>query len=165
MLAGCLAVNATETWIFPHYVAPEAPLIWICVMESLVTLSARRPKWGRALVVASIVSCVAANPGLIASSVIRNVRHDDSWARTAMAEQLAALPGRHLAIVKYLPDNPGHAEWIYNEPDIDVSHVVWARDLGPDRDQRLIDYFRGRQVWDVVVGPTGAAISQRAMTR
>jgi hypothetical protein len=90
MLAGCLAVNATETWIFPHYVAPEAPLIWICVMESLVTLSARRPKWGRALVVASIVSCVAANPGLIASSVIRHVRHDDSWARTAMAEQLAA---------------------------------------------------------------------------
>ncbi len=38
-------------------------------------------------------------------------------------------------------------EWIHNEADIDRSRVVWALDLGPEEDAKLIAYYRGRTVW------------------
>jgi hypothetical protein len=97
ILAGCLAVNVTETWIFPHCLAPEAPLMWIIVIESMILVAAKRPNWGRSVVAAKLV----------------------------------AAPGRHLALVKYLPGHVVHDEWVYNQPDIDSSRIVWARDLGP----------------------------------
>jgi hypothetical protein len=45
-------------------------------------------------------------------------------------------------------DNPNDfLQWIYNAADIDGSPVVWARDLGPEQNRALMDYFRGRMVW------------------
>ena len=41
-------------------------------------------------------------------------------------------------------------DWIYNEPDIDASKIVWARDMG-DRNRDLIEYFKDRQIWEVNV--------------
>jgi hypothetical protein len=42
-----------------------------------------------------------------------------------------AAPGRRLVLVKYLPGHVVHDEWVYNQPDIDSSRIVWTRDLGP----------------------------------
>ncbi len=37
--------------------------------------------------------------------------------------------------------------WVNNGADIDSSKIVWAHDMGPDKNQELLDYFRGREVW------------------
>ena len=42
---------------------------------------------------------------------------------------------------------PHFLRWIYDDADIDGSRIVWARDLGPERDAELARYFSGRQVW------------------
>jgi len=152
ILVGCLAVNATETWLFEHYVAPEAPLMWIIIIECMTLLIAKWPKWGRTVVAASLISCALGVPGLVLSDVVRNIHHDSSWPRTQIAAKLAATPGRHLVMVKYLPGHNFHLEWVYNEPDIDASQVVWARDLGPEQDARCLEYFRGRRIWEADVG-------------
>jgi hypothetical protein len=131
ILAGCLAVNITETWIFPHCLAPQAPLMWIIVIESMILVAAKWPNWGRSVVAASLVSCAVGVPGSVLSPVIRNIRHDPSWPRSRVAAKLVAAPGRHLVLVKYLPGHVVHDEWVYNQPDIDSSRIVWARDLGP----------------------------------
>jgi hypothetical protein len=44
--------------------------------------------------------------------------------------------------------NPRHFEMIYNEPDIDAAQVVWARRLGAEQDQRLMEHFAGRTLWE-----------------
>ena len=67
--------------------------------------------------------------------------------RARVLAQLRAEPGRHLAIVRYQPDHEILEEWVYNEADIDGSKVVWARDMGAEKNQELIDYYKDRRVW------------------
>jgi hypothetical protein len=36
---------------------------------------------------------------------------------------------------------------VYNEADIDRAKVVWARDMGPEKNQELLAYYKDRRVW------------------
>ncbi len=67
--------------------------------------------------------------------------------RAGALRHLEALPGRQLAIVRYFPGHNPLDDWVYNAADIDGSKVVWARDMGADRNQELIRYFKDRVVW------------------
>ena len=71
--------------------------------------------------------------------------------RAEMVRQLERVSGRHLVIVRYSPDrqpDPMHSfEWVFNAANIDASPVVWARDMGPQRNQELLEYFKDRKVW------------------
>lgn len=40
-----------------------------------------------------------------------------------------------------------YSEWVYNHPDIMHSHVIWARDLGADHNQLLLNLLPDRTVW------------------
>jgi len=72
---------------------------------------------------------------------------------------LETLPGQQLAIVRYKPDHEVLDEWVYNDPDIDASKVVWARELDPADNKRLIDYYRNRTVWLIEPDTTPVAVS------
>ena len=49
--------------------------------------------------------------------------------------------------MRYGPDHGPHNEWVYNRADIDAAQVVWARDMGPDQNQELLQYFKQRHFW------------------
>ena len=38
-------------------------------------------------------------------------------------------------------------EWVYNKADIDGAQVVWAREMDPDHNRKLLDYFKDRHIW------------------
>lgn len=38
-------------------------------------------------------------------------------------------------------------EWVYNRADIDAAKVIWARDMGKDRNEELLAYFKDRRIW------------------
>jgi hypothetical protein len=44
-----------------------------------------------------------------------------------------------------------HAEWVYNEADIDASKVVWARAMDFKEDCKLIEYFKGRKLGSLTI--------------
>ena len=67
--------------------------------------------------------------------------------RARLVADLEARGGRHLLIVRYKPDHNYHNEWVYNKADIDGSKVVFAREMDPVNDAKLIEYFKDRKIW------------------
>jgi hypothetical protein len=64
-----------------------------------------------------------------------------------MKSRLEQLPGKQLAIVRYSADHNPLDEWVYNDPDIDSSKVVWAREMDAADNLELMRYYRDRKVW------------------
>jgi len=48
--------------------------------------------------------------------------------------------------VRYATQHIFQDEWVYNAADVDGSRIVWARDLGPEENQKLLRYYPGRVV-------------------
>jgi hypothetical protein len=67
--------------------------------------------------------------------------------RPSVSARIAAEPGRHVAVVHYDRFHPLGQEWVYNEPDIDHARVIWARDLGQERNRELSRYYPQRIFW------------------
>jgi hypothetical protein len=67
--------------------------------------------------------------------------------RDRLAAELNQLPGQHLVIVHNRRSHTGSEDWIYNKSDIDHAKIVWARDMGAEKNEELLRYFADRQVW------------------
>jgi hypothetical protein len=39
------------------------------------------------------------------------------------------------------------SEWVYNAADLDHARIVWARDMGAEKNQELLRHFYNRRVW------------------
>ena len=63
-------------------------------------------------------------------------------------------------LVRYSAEHNGLKEWIYNAAAIDSAPVVWAREMDPVNNRKLLEYFEGRRVW--LVEPDSAAPVLRA---
>jgi hypothetical protein len=74
--------------------------------------------------------------------------------RQSILKDLQHQPGEHLVIVSYDPKHSPMQEWVYNGSNIDQSKVIFARDLGHEANQQLLDYYSHRNVWHVRVDRT-----------
>ena len=75
-----------------------------------------------------------------------NINHGDPLGRIAIQRQLDAAAGQQLVFVRYWPQHQ-FQEWVHNAADIDHARIVWARDLGPDENQKLLRYYPQRTAW------------------
>jgi hypothetical protein len=80
--------------------------------------------------------------------------------RARIQSRMEQTPGRHLLLVHYEPTHNYMAGWVYNGADIDNSKVIWANDMGPEKNQELIEYFKDRQVWFVEPDQIPARVSR-----
>ncbi len=102
-------------------------------------------KWIGPWVVALVL--LLSIPAVLGRYRIYGTAYQSTWAaqRQEYIKALQARPGLHLILVRY--GRHGH-EWIANDADIDKSKVVWgARRWGDLEDQKLLAYFRNREVW------------------
>lgn len=144
---------AAETYFYCHYMAPiTAPLYALLVQgfRHLRQIKLRKVAVGlassRLIIAASLAYFLV---GLLLLPVARQLSDERTlnlW-RAKIMTQLAALPGNHLVIVHYAQGHNPRAEYVYNRADIDKSKVVWARDLGEEKNKKLLAYYNGRQVW------------------
>ncbi len=173
---------AIESWTLPHYFAPATAMLYLVLLQAMRHL--RFWNWrgrpiGKRLVDVIPIVCVA----IILLRVLAVVAHasvESGWprgngARARVVRQLRNQGGRHLIIVRYNPNHNMHAEYVYNSADIDSAPLVWARDMGPEQNQELLQYFSDRTVWlfypDVdppqllryPVAPTGNDKSSKAL--
>ncbi|HXO34912.1 MAG TPA: hypothetical protein VN901_21455 [Candidatus Acidoferrales bacterium] len=145
---------AVEVWFLPHYFAPAAALLYLFLMQCMRHL--RWFEWnqrpvGRALVRAVCVVYVG-TALLRIGLAVAHVHPEKEWQhgdmeRAAIVRELDGRPGENVVLVRYAPDFDLDREWVFNGADIDGSKIVWARDMGAEKNQELLDYYRGRKFW------------------
>jgi hypothetical protein len=136
----------------PHYFAPFVPLILFLVLRGLRLLSlwkvgGHRP--ARAIAGGILIATVGA---FVVGAGLRSGLPPEqldpfALARQRTASQLASEAGPQLVIVRYAPDHSVHREWVYNGADIDGAKTVWAREMGGEENQELLEYFSDRAAW------------------
>jgi hypothetical protein len=72
------------------------------------------------------------------------LNHRNPARRIAVARELDRAPGKLLVFVRYLPQHMFQEEWVYNAAEIDEARIVWARDLGPEENEKLLHYYPDR---------------------
>jgi hypothetical protein len=156
LLAGTFFVIglAVETWTLPHYFAPATGLLYLILLQGMRHLQLwkrRGQQTGMKLVRMIPVVCVAMIIlRLVAVGEHAQIEPDwprGNWTRVRVMERLSRLSGRQLVLVSYGIGHTVDDEYVYNGADIDSAKIVWARDMGPEQNQELVDYFHDRQVW------------------
>lgn len=156
------AILLLMTWpAQPHYLAAASPAILATMIfgfREMRTWTVRGRRFGlglsRSVMVAVLILCglrvalVCADP----YGVIESGKMHSGLQHTLARSELAAMPGKQLVIVYYPSHYYPMEEWVYNLANIDQQKVVWARNMGTERNQELIRYYPDRQV--LVVDPT-----------
>jgi len=143
-----------------HYVAPVTCALYAIILIAMSRIRRWKP-WARSSGIAVVRSVTVTALLLMVFRVARPQMpvsiSPASWIspelystyRGNVLAELMKTPGSHLVFVRYHPDHEPMNEWVYNGADINHSRVVWARDMGPERDEELIRYFKDRKVWVV----------------
>jgi hypothetical protein len=132
----------------PHYGGPMVGafvLLWLAGLRELAARAGQRriiAAVGAAWLFGIVFFFVENRPW--------RYRWDEVAHRLALVRELAARPGRHLVIVRYLTSHNPHFEWVQNAADIDGAHLVWAHDLGDNAP--LVRYYADRTAWHLTVG-------------
>jgi uncharacterized protein (TIGR03437 family) len=146
VLAAALTLvgNSFYPFFFPHYAAPICGVILLVIVQGMRHLRAWSAFAFRALVLLIFASTlVTAAGGLLNPAAVDTV----ASPRSKVIQQLQALGGKHLVLVRYSPDHSFHLGVIYNNADIDRSPIVWARALDPASNLTLVNYYRDRKAW------------------
>jgi 4-amino-4-deoxy-L-arabinose transferase-like glycosyltransferase len=142
----CVTGSMLTFGFLPQYIAHLLPAMLIVTVTGIrvVYASRRRAEFVKLFAVLVPVGQLIAlllfvGKQAVAPSTGKPLRED-------VEKRLRSLPGEHLVVVreKCSADNWG---FVYNEAEIDAAKIVWARELGPDDDRRLFDYFRSRHRW------------------
>jgi hypothetical protein len=144
-----------------HYAAPMTAAIYALLLQAMRYVRLWRSNGqpsGLFLIRAVPVICLALLPVRAGASLLHipvpvTVIH--TWYtedvhnldRARVLDKLERKPGQHLVIVRYSPDHEILAEWVYNRADLDSARVVWARDMGTEKNEELLRFFKNRRVW------------------
>jgi hypothetical protein len=146
----------------PHYIAAITAAIYALILFAMQKVRKWRPHGRRAGVAVVRFVVVIAIFMFVLRTAVPPSRGDNApflatWYapvvfnsyRAGVLAQLSAEPGLHLVIVRYPPYHVPANEWVYNGADIDGSKVVFARDMGFQKNHELLDYYKSRQIWVV----------------
>ncbi len=158
-----IGASVMVPWWLPHYSATWIPIavivatlglqLWIGrashasgnLMKSGRTVNPSL-RWLHALCIVLVLQ-IAVTAIALYSQV--SLPHDARWSnnRQAIIDKVIGQGEKHLMIVKYSADHDFHQEWVYNLADIDSSRIVWARSMSQEMDDKLMDYYSDRTVW------------------
>lgn len=157
LIGGIFVIGVSvETWFLPHYSAPATALLFLILMQCMRHL--RLFRWREQPVGLAFVRAVSViyigTVVLRVALAVAHVHPEREWQhgdmqRESIVQQLKVLPGQHVVLVSYSPDFDLDREWVYNLSDIDGSKIVWARDMGAEKNRELLAYYNGRQFWMV----------------
>jgi hypothetical protein len=170
--------SASFEWLHRHSAAVLAASVLVLILSRLAWPAIRTPvagwrTWPGASFEFLLVICIVLQICELQGNVYADAfPYDDDVNepfRKPVEDQLAAIAGQHLVLVRYSKDHNSGEEYVYNEADIDRAKTVWAREI-PGRDLApLLEYFRDRDVWiyepdedDSTVRPYNSSASEES---
>ena len=148
------AGSLIEVRYYMHYAGPATAALLILAVQSFRHLRQWKPtgqSTGRFLARAIPVLVVGAALATEAREIIRQEPRENAQPRNSRRPEAVALLNdfteKHVIIVRYTGTQSPHEEWVYNGADIDAQDVIWAHDLGPVNNARLVEYYKGRKIW------------------
>ena len=153
--AAMLVGFAVQTWTLPHYFSPATGALYILLVQGMRQLwhwSCRAPPDrtgpGSRDSGAGLRYDSAARHSGGCSYPDRTRVASRQFGKGEILHQLEHCPGLNLVIVRYGPHPDPTLDWVYNEANIDAAKVVWARDMGKNGNQELLQLFLAdRRVW------------------
>jgi hypothetical protein len=154
-LAAMVALGSSVVpWFMPHYIAPATALIYALLIAGMRALRRWRPEVARA-VPAVVVAMLVVRVGMAMTPIPFVLHYPMTWAATwspalgreKIVERLEAAGGAHLVIVRYSARHDPLREYVFNDADIDHARIVWARDMGAEKNAELLRYFSQRRIW------------------
>jgi len=156
-------------FFLPQYVAPFIGfflLLGIAAMQRLNEF-----EWGRLTVRLFLVITFCHFAALFGLSMARGLAPSAArltgrpvvvtqTPRSSALKRLTKEGGNQLVFVAYGARHSFYNEWVWNAADIDSSRIIWARDLGPENDARLMTFYPGRSVWRADVGGGEAKLTR-----
>ena len=142
------------------FLAPVAVLVMTTGLMIISRLRLRSYHIGVVIVLIVLVGsiamgCINLRGKKLFGSMGRETTHLLNRNFMMTREQLQFLlnnePGKSLVIVTYLPGHHSRWEWVYNEADLENAKIIWARDLGPQRNAKLIAHYKDRQLCQILV--------------
>jgi hypothetical protein len=166
---------AIEIYLIPHYLAPFTAAFYAIGLQAMRHLRVWRPG-NKPAGLAMLRLCVAVTVLMGGVRLFAEPMHfkiidfpagdwNFSWygpgsqfgaQRANIQAQLDRSPGQQLVLVRYGAKHELLNEWVYNDPDIDRSKVIWAREMDAASNQDLIRHYSDRTVW-LVQPDTGPA--------
>lgn len=148
-----LALVSLQTVRLFHYLAPALGVLALLILMGLRALGGVR--WGGrrlarflpAVVVAAAAVGLLRNTALTLHERATQPRVGFRERHTDLVATLAAMPGRHVVFVRYGPMHNVHHEWVYNGADLEGSRVLFAHDLSPEKNERLLAHDPSRTAW------------------
>jgi hypothetical protein len=147
VVTGAMLLTLTlETWHHKHYMAPAwaAQVLMIAIWaERTWNLRFRNRPVGVAM---GVILVLIASPASIALQSAIALPRDWLHRRTELIERLSETGRPQLAIIRYpFPGWAIGADWVYNGADIDRQQVIFAHDLGMEKNRALLSYYGHRQ--------------------
>jgi len=146
ILASSLAF-VLSYWHQPHYQAATLASFLALLVAGAQWLTDRGVRSVSVAVLAGLLaiggSVLQADVFLAASANLRRFAGNRAKALAHLSE----FGGRHLVFVHKDVKESFHAEWVYNSADLADAPVVWAHDLGPEKNARLIALYPERRAW------------------
>jgi hypothetical protein len=157
---------AAELFSYPHYAAPVT-----CVVIAFVLIAMRhlRPQIVRgkpfgltltqvipvfSLMVFALRAAAVPLHLPMTSVILPSIYFADreNVPNHVIEMQLEKEPGQHLVIVHYVPGSEDWMGWVHNDADIDHSRIIWAWDMGAEKNRDLVEYYGNRRAWLVTAG-------------
>ena len=164
----------------PTYAAPLTCVVYALLLAAMQRI--RRYRWrgqrtGLAIVRTVPVVCIlmlwlraaAPLPGIPVPQIVPltwcSPHLFDQRSRERVQAAIESKPGLQLVLVRHSHDQVEPVDWVQNLAEIDHQKIVWANDMGPKRNQELIDYFKDRRVWLVEPDKASPRSSEYSPTR
>jgi len=153
-LLATLAATLAGICCYTHYLAPAVPAAFIVLVQSLRHLQVWRLNGqpvgrflSRALPAVTLGLAIASQAVILIRQTPPDTAHARNSRRAQVEDELADKAGQHVILVRYSGTQSPHEEWVYNSANIDSQEIVWAHDLGPEENRKLLDYYKDRHIW------------------